>query len=96
MFNLTYIISLIHKTGFKDFDFFLPSKNTIDKIPKIMIFIDKIDNTIKITKHLHSKFFERIQKKKYLNHIIYRFMINLTNILRTKFLSNLDLDETRI
>lgn len=61
-----------------------------------MIFVDKIDNTIKIAKYLYSNLFKRIQKKKYLNHIIRRFMTNFTNISRTKFLPNLDLDETQI
>ena len=41
-----YIVSLIHKNKFKDLDFFILSKDVIGKIPKIIIFVDKIDNAI--------------------------------------------------
>lgn len=44
--NLTYIVNLIYKTGLKDLDFIILSKNIIGKISKTMIFVDKIDNTI--------------------------------------------------
>ena len=44
--NLTYIVILIRKNRFKDLDFFIPDGSAIDKIPKTMIFVDKIDNAI--------------------------------------------------
>lgn len=43
--NLTYIVSRIYKTGFKDFDFLIPSRGAVGEIPKTMIFVDKIDDT---------------------------------------------------
>ncbi len=44
--NLTYIVSPIRKTGFKDLDFLILSGATISEILKIMIFVDKIDDAI--------------------------------------------------
>lgn len=41
-----YIISPIHKTEFKDLDFLIPSGDIIGKIPKTIIFMDKIDDAI--------------------------------------------------
>ena len=40
--NLTYIVSPIRKTGFKDLNFLIPSRSAVGKIPKTMIFVDKI------------------------------------------------------
>lgn len=58
--NLIYIVSLLHKIGFKDLDFFISSENAVHKILKTMIFVDKIDNVIQIIKHLHLRLLEYI------------------------------------
>lgn len=42
----------IYKNGFKDLDFLITDGDVINKIPKIKIFIDKIDNTIYMAKYL--------------------------------------------
>ena len=94
--NLIYIISLIHKTGFKDLDFFLLNGSAIGKILKTMIFVDKIDNAIQIAKHLCSRLSKRIQEKKRSNYIIYIFTANLTTISKTQFLADFRLSETQI
>lgn len=44
--NLTYIVIPICKGGFNDLDFFIPDGGAIGKIPKTIIFVDKIDNAI--------------------------------------------------
>lgn len=41
-----YMVSPIHMTKFQDLDLFVLSGSAIGEIPKTMIFIDKIDNTI--------------------------------------------------
>ena len=78
-------MSLICKFGFKDLNFFIPNRGTVCKVPKIMIFMDKIDNAILMAKYLHSRLFERIQKEKRLNHIIRIFKANLTTTSRISF-----------
>ena len=40
------MVSLIHKTKFKDLDFLILIGAVFGEIPKTIIFIDKIDNTI--------------------------------------------------
>lgn len=44
--NLMDIMSLIRKNGFKDLDFFILDGDTIGKIAKTIILMDKIDNII--------------------------------------------------
>lgn len=92
--NLTYIVSLIRKTRLKDLDFFIPSKDTSDKILKTMIFMEKIIDAIQMTKYLRSRLFEHIWRKKCLNYIIRIFTTNFTTTLKTKFLANVRLGET--
>lgn len=50
-------MSLIYKSEYKDLIFLVPSERTISKILKIIILINLIDDTIKITKYLQSKLF---------------------------------------
>lgn len=45
-------MSFICKSKFQDLGFIIPEKDTIDKILKTIIFVDKIDNTISIAKYL--------------------------------------------
>lgn len=49
--NITYIVSPIRKIGFKNLDFLISSEAAIGKIPNIMIFVNKIDIIILITKY---------------------------------------------
>lgn len=50
--NFTYIVSLIRKVGFKNLDFLIANGNTIGKIPKTIIVIDKIDEAVEMAKYL--------------------------------------------
>ena len=61
-----------------------------------MIFVDKIDDAIQMTKHLYSRLLERIRREGRPNHIIHTFTVNLTTTSRTQFLADLYLGETRI
>lgn len=94
--NLTYIISIIRKTGFKDLDFLILSGDAVGKISKTMIFVDKIDDAIQMVEHLQSRLLEHIWREEHLNHIIHTFMAHLTTTSRTKFLADFRLGETRI
>ncbi len=94
--NLTYIVSPIRKTSFKDLDFLILSRGAVSKIPKTMIFMDKIDDTIQIVKHLWSRLLEYIRREGCLNYCIHKFTVNLTTTSRTKFLADFYLGETQI
>ncbi len=50
--NLVYIMSSIYKPGYEDLAFLVPSGGAIGKILKTMIFVDLIDNAIKMAKYL--------------------------------------------
>lgn len=50
--NLVSIMNLICKPGYEDLAFLVPSGGTIGKISKTMIFVDLIDNAIKMAKYL--------------------------------------------
>lgn len=58
-----YIVSPIYKVGFKDLNFFMPSRGIIGKILKILIFIYKIDNTIEMTKYYNYGFLSGLKTK---------------------------------
>lgn len=87
-------MSPIYKAGFKDLDFLIPSGGAINKIPKITIFVDKIDDVIEMAKYLQSRFFKRIQNESYSENIIHTFPANLTTTSRFKFLANYQTDNT--
>ncbi len=80
-----YIVSPIRKTGFKNLDFVIPNGSAVGKIPKIMIFVHKIDDIIQMVKHLQSKLPWRIQREERPNHIIRTFTANLTTTSRLSF-----------
>lgn len=61
--NLTYIVSLIRKSEFKDLDFFLLCGVAIGKILMIIIFMDKINNTIQMVKYLRLNFLSVFREK---------------------------------
>ncbi len=94
--NRINIVSPIYKTRFEDLDFLIPSEGAIGKIPKIIIFVKKIDDAIQMAKQLQSRFSGHIRREKHPNHIIRIYTTNLTTTLRTKFLTHLCLDETQI
>lgn len=94
--NLMYIVSLIHKTRFKDLDFLILSEGTIDKILKTIIFMNKITHTIQIVKYLCSKLPKYIYRKKCSNYIIHIFTANFITISKIKFLTDFHLGETQI
>lgn len=62
--KLTYIVSPICKSRFKDLNFFIPSKSVVDKIPKIMIFVNEINNNLKIAKYLCPRLLEHILERR--------------------------------
>lgn len=48
-------MSPIRKSGFKDLDLLIPNRGAISKIAKTIIFINKIDNAIRMAKYLQLK-----------------------------------------
>lgn len=94
--NLAYIVSLIRNPGYENVIFLVLSGGAIGKILKIIIFVDLINNTIKIAKYLQSRLPESIQNdRKKANIIIRTFSAILSIILRTKFLADLRSSDTR-
>ncbi len=94
--NLTYIVSPIRKAGFKNLDFLIPSGGAVSEIPKTMIFVDKMNEAIKMAKHLRSRLPEYIQNERDPEDIIRTFSANLTTTSRSKFLADLRSGNTRI
>lgn len=90
---LTYIVIPICRSGFKDLDFLILNGSAISKILTIIMFVDKIDNTIAIAKYLRLRLLERIKREKRSNPIIHTFTANFTTILGIIFLVNLFSDK---
>lgn len=57
------MIKKIKEKGFKELDIFVPQTKKISNIPKTMIFIDKIEDEIKMALYLRSLLPELIHKK---------------------------------
>ncbi len=90
-------MSPIHKPGYEDLAFLVPSGGAIGEILKTMIFVDLIDDAIKMAKYLRSRLPESIRNdKKKADVIIRTFSANLSITSRTKFLADLRSGDTRI
>lgn len=50
--NLAYIVSLFQKPRYENLVFLVPSRGAIGEIPKTIIFVDLINNAIKMVKYL--------------------------------------------
>lgn len=87
--NLTYMVAPIRKPGFEDLAFTIPSGGAVGDIPKIMIFVDSIDEAVAMTKFLRSRLPERIKNAGRADQIIRTFSANLTAYTRTKFMKDL-------
>lgn len=46
------MVCFIKKSGFQDLAFLVPRYNSISKIPKTMVFVAKIEDTIKLEEYL--------------------------------------------
>ncbi len=46
--NITYMVKEIKQKGFKELDVLMPQTGGISDIPKTMIFVDKIEDGIKM------------------------------------------------
>lgn len=89
-------MSPIRKPGFEDLAFLVPSGGATGEIPKTMIFVDLIDDTINIAKYLRSRLPERIRNDKKAEDIIRTFLASLSTTSRTRFLADLRSGDTRI
>ncbi len=95
--NLIYIMSPIRKPGYEDLAFLVPSEGAISKISKIMIFINLIDDTIKVAKYLRLRLPKSIQNDgKKAEVIICTFSTNLSTTLKIKFLADFKSNDTHI
>ncbi len=90
-------MSPIRKPGYEDLAFLVPSGGAIGENPKIMIFVDLINDAIKMAKYLRSRLPESIQNDgKKADVIIRTFFTNLSTTSKTKFLADLRSGDTRI
>ena len=61
--NITFMIKEIKQRGFKKLEVLVPQVEGISDIPKTMIFVDKIEDGLKIVEYLRSLLPESIRKK---------------------------------
>lgn len=63
--NITYIVKEIKEKDFKELDVLVSQTERISDIPKTMIFVDRIDDGIKMTQYFRLLLSESICKKGY-------------------------------
>ena len=79
----------------KDLAFLVPSGGAIGEIPKIIKFVDLIDDAIKMVKYLRLRLPESIRNDgKKAKVIIRTFSTNLSTTSKTKFLADLRSGDT--
>ena len=61
--NITSLVKEIKQKGFKELDVLVPQTGGILDIPKTMIFVDKIEDGIKIVYYLQSLLPKSLRKK---------------------------------
>lgn len=61
--NITYMVKEIKEKGFKELDVLVPQIRGISDIPKTMLFVDKIEDGVKMSQYLRSLLPESIRKK---------------------------------
>ena len=95
--NLTYVVAEIKKLKYEKLDFLVPDTKTLDLIPKTMVFVDQIDQAIKITAYLRSRLPECIRNDSVRAKKAVRLMSsNLELSTRSLSLEDFCKDKTRI
>lgn len=61
--NITYMVKEIKEKGFKELDLLVTQIGGISDIPKTMIFVDKIEDGVKMAQYLRSLLPESMRKK---------------------------------
>ena len=92
--NITYMVQEITKPGFGELDMLLSEGGGVADVPKTMVFVDSINEGIRITTYLRSILDESMRELK--NDIIRPFASNLRASTRTMFMDNFRLGNTRI
>ena len=86
--NLKYIVCFIQKPGFWDLAFFEPKDGLVGLIPKTMVFVDKIEDAIRLEKYLRSKLLHCLRNKKQAFVVIQSITSNLDANTRTKVIED--------
>ena len=81
--NITYIVKEIKQKSFKELDVLMSQTKRILNIPETIIFIDKIEDGIKMAQYLQLLLLESLHKKG--NQIIQTFS-STKNLLDERFL----------
>lgn len=83
------MIYFIQKLGFQDLVFLVPRHNSINEISKTMVFVDKIENAIKLEKYLYLRLPDCIRNGNQAFVVIRSFTSNLDTNIRIKVIENL-------
>ena len=92
--NITYMVQEITKPGFSELDILLPQGGGVADVPKTMIFVDSINEGIRITTYLRSMLDESLRGSG--DVIIRPFASNLRANTRAIFMDDFRLGNTRI
>ena len=94
--NLKYMVYLIQKLGFQELAFFVPKDGPVGLILKIMVFVNKIEDAIRLEKYLRSRLPDCVRNKKQAFVIIQAITSNLDANIRTRAKENLWYRNTQI
>ncbi len=83
------MICLIQKPGFQDLAFLIPKDGPVGLIPKTMVFVDKIEDAIRLERYLQSRLPNCVHNGKQTFVIIQSITSNLNANTRTRVMEDL-------
>ncbi|WP_375449210.1 C-terminal helicase domain-containing protein [uncultured Nostoc sp.] len=94
--NLKYMVCPIRKSGFQDLAFLVPKDGPVGLIPKTMVFVNKIEDAIRLERYLRSRLPDRVRNGKQAFVIIQLITSNLDANTKTRVMEDLRYGNTRI
>ncbi len=94
--NLKYMVCPIQKPGFRDLAFLVPKDGPVGLIPKTMIFVDKIEDAIRLERYLRSRLSDCVRNGKQAFVVIQSITSNLDANTRTRVMEDLWYGNARI
>ncbi len=94
--NLRYMVCPIRKSGFRDLAFLVPKYGPISEIPKMMIFVDKIEDVIEMERYLRSRLLDRVCNGNQASIVIQSITSYLDANTRTRVMEDLRYSNVRI
>ena len=94
--NLKYMVCFFWKLGFQDLAFLIPKDSLVGLIPKTIVFVNKIENAVRLERYLQSRLPDCIRNGKQAFVIIQSIIFNLDVNTRIRVIEDLQYGNAQI